>query len=147
MMKLTVQKVFDATQVLAAIINEKRPLPTKGVYRLFRMHAKMFPEFTTINDQRTAKVLSYGHKQFVGPHGAVITAEEAELNKGAAGLTAQDAVPEDKMEEFMAWWADFASAEIEVAVEPIPIEQLCIDGQESSISFAEFAVLGDLVEG
>mgnify|MGYP001608875539 CR=1 FL=1 len=124
-MKLTVQRIFDVTQVLALIINEKRPLPGKGVYRVARMHAKLFSEFTTINDQRTAKVMSYGHKNEDG----------------------LDAVPDDKMEEFVAWWADIASVEVEAPIEPIPIDQLAIDGQESSISFAEFVVLDNLVEG
>ena len=125
MMRLKVQQVFEATQVLAAIINEKRPLPTKGVYRVTRLHAKLFPEFNTVNEQRTAKIVSYDHKN-----------EDD-----------QPAVPDDKMPEFVAWWNEIAGEEIEVGIEPIPLDQLCIDGQEASISFAEFAVLGDLVAG
>ncbi len=144
MMKLTVQRVFEATQVLAAIINEKRPLPMKGVYRVARMHAKLFAEFGPINDQRTVKVMSYGHKRHT-VNGIPVTVTEGD--KFSDNVLMQDAVPDDKIPEFMAWWADFASAEIEVAVEPIPLDQLCIDGQESSISFAEFAVLDNLVEG
>ena len=123
MMRLKVQQVFEATQVLAAIINENRPLPTKGKYRVARMHAKLFPEFTTANDQRTAKIVSYDYKN------------DAE----------QPAVPDEKMPEFVAWWNELAGEEIEVGIEPIPIDQLCIPGADSPISFAEFGVLGDLV--
>ena len=143
MMKLTLQRVFEATQALAAIINENRPLPSKGKYRVARMHAKLFPEFTTLNDRRTAMIMAYGHKQAV-LHGKVVT-EPDDLTH--AGIVMQDAVPDDKMPEFLAAWADLAKEEIEVNVEPIPIYQLCIDGQEGVVTFAEFAALGELVTG
>ena len=123
MMRLTAQQIFTATQVLAAIINEKRVLPSKGVYRVMRMHSKLFPEFEVLNKQRTDKILAYAYKN----------------------ETDQDAVPDDKMEEFIAWWTDIASIESEVNIEPIAIDQLCIDGQPGSISFAEFSALGELV--
>lgn len=125
MMKLTVQQVFDATQTLATIISENRPLPQKGRYRVARMHAKLLPEFTVANDQRTAKIMAYE-------------------NTNEAG---QPAVPDAEMPGFIAWWNEMASETIEVNIDPIPIDQLCIDGQEASISFAEFAVLADLVSG
>lgn len=147
MMRLKVQQVFDATQVLAAIINEKRPLPTKGVYRVTRMHAKLFPEFNTVNEQRTAKISAYEHQRAVYAAGVVVPPELVEdaLAKGLA--TMQAAVPDDKMPEFVSWWNEIAGEEIEVGIDPIPLDQLCIDGQEASISFAEFTVLGDLVAG
>ena len=141
MMKLKAQQVFDATQVLARIINENRALPSKGKYRIARMHAKLFPEFTTANEQRTAKIASYDHKAWVTPEGRIVPAEEG----GDAKATEQAAVPDDKMAEFVAWWAEIAAVEIDVNVEPIPIEQLSIDGLDSSISYAEFATLGELV--
>ena len=122
-MRLKVQQVFDATQTLAAIINEKRPLPQKGIYRVARMHRKLFTEFETINNERTAKITAYDHKNDAGDL----------------------AVPDDKMPEFVAWWNEMAGEEIEVDVEPIPIDQLCIPGTEGSITFAEFTILGDLV--
>lgn len=144
MIRLTGQQIFDATQTLATIINEKRPLPTKGVYRVTRMHAKLFPEFNVLNEQRTAKINSYDHKAWVDGRGVICTAEEASL---MSGILEQNTVPDDLMPEFVLWWAELASVETDVNIEPIPIDQLCIDGQEGGISFAEFAVLGDLVQG
>jgi hypothetical protein len=123
MMRLKVQTVFEATQVLANIINENRPLPTKGKFLVKRMHTTLFPDFTTANDQRTAKITSYE-------------------NQNEAG---DPAVPDDKMNEFVAWWAELAGVEIDVNVSPIPIGDLCIAGADSPISFAEFGVLGELV--
>lgn len=122
-MKLKVQSVFDATQVLATIINEGRPLPQKGRYRVARAYAKLSPEWTVINERRTSMIMAYDYKN----------ADD------------QVAVPDDKMEEFVAAWADFAKDEIEVDVQPIPIDQLSVDGAEGCISFAEFATLGELV--
>ena len=124
MMRLKVQQVFDATQVLATIINENRPLPTKGKYRIARMHAKLFQEFTTANEQRTAKIISYDHKNEEG----------------------NAAVPDDKMPEFVAWWKEMAGVEIDVNVDPIPLDQLSLgDDAESAIKYDEFAALGELV--
>lgn len=119
MMRLKVQRVFEATQVLANIINENRPLPTKGRFRVSRMHAELFPAFTTANDQRSAKIASYDHRN---GDGAV-------------------AVPDDKMPEFVAWWRDLAAEEVEANVEPLPVELLGDD----SVSFADFQALGELV--
>lgn len=144
MMRLKLQHVFMATQVLWNIINEKRPLPQKGVYRVTLMHRKLSPTFETLNEQRTAKIASYGYLAWV-VNGAVVSEEEA---KTAANASQQPAVPDDKMPEFVEWWRALVEGEeVEVNVEPIPIDQLCITGTEGSISFAEFSVLGDLVTG
>ena len=144
MMKLTLQRVFEATQALAAIINENRPLPSKGKYRVARMHAKLFPEFTTLNDRRTAMIMAYGHKQKITLPGPKTLDDPF----GQKGIEAeQDAVPDDKLPEFLAAWAELAREEIEVNIEPIPIDQLCIDGHEGVVTFAEFAALGELVTG
>lgn len=143
MMRLTGQKIFDATQVLAAIINEKRRLPAKGIYRVTKMHVALYAEFSVLNDQRTAKIMSYGHKQY-SLDGRVLSAEEATT----ANAVEQDAVPDDKMTEFIAWWQDLASVESNVNIEPIPIEQLSLgDDEASTLTYAEFATLGDLVAG
>lgn len=145
MMRLTGQKVFDATQVLALIINEKRPMPTKGIYRVTRMHAVLFPEFSLLNDQRTAKIVSYGYKQAT-LDGTVVPPDSAEAVM--ANVVMQDAVPDDKMPEFIDWWKELASVEMDVNVEPIPIDQLSLgDAVEGSINYAEFAVLDNLVAG
>ncbi len=148
MMRLTVQQVFDATQVLANIINENRPLPTKGKYRVARMHAKLFPEFTTANDQRTAKILSYDYKRVVKT-----PRDRFDFDAPPAPKTKQDplgygfveteevAVPDDKMPEFVAWWQEIAGEEIEVDVTPIPVDQL----GDVGLTYVEFQTLGDLV--
>lgn len=36
-MKLTVQRVMDVLPLITAIINEKRPMPQKGKYRLAQL--------------------------------------------------------------------------------------------------------------
>lgn len=144
MMRLTGQQIFDATQVLATIINEKRALPIKGIYRVTRMHAKLFVEFSAMNDQRTAKIVSYDYKQPT-IDGAVVPADTPGL-EAMADVVMQDAVPADKMPEFVAWWKDLASIETDVNIEPIPIDQLSLgDDMPGTISFAEFAALGNLV--
>ena len=142
-MKLTVQQVFDITPLLAKIKEENRPLPSKGKYRIARLHRKMEAEWNTIAERYNAMIKTYDHKRPM-IDGKVVTVEEAE---GAANVVMQDAVPDDKMPEFLAKWKDLAAEEIEVAVEPIPLDQLCIDGAEGGISIAEFSVLDTLVEG
>lgn len=145
MMRLTGQKIFDATQVLATIINEKRPLPTKGIYRVTRMHGVLFVEFNLLNEQRTAKIVSYGYKQYVF-NGRIVLPEESD--EADPNIVQQDAVPDDKMPEFIDWWKELASIEVDVNIEAIPLDQLSLaDDVAGSISYAEFAVLGDLVAG
>ena len=141
MMKLKVQQVFAATPVLGKIIAEGRPLPGKGTYRVQRMHAALTPEWDMIARRYNQMVLAYGHKRHVTPDGRIVS--EGELPP--ADAVEQDAVPEDKMEEFSAAWGEIAVEEIEVNIAPIPLDQLCFDGKDSSISFAEFATLGELV--
>lgn len=141
MMRLTGQRIFEATQALAAIINDKRPMPGKGAYRVTKMHKVLFAEFTTLNDERTAKIKAYGYQQPT-VDGIVVSAETAATH---ADVVMQDAVPDDKMEEFVPWWKEIAAIDSDVNVEPIPIDQLCAPGADSSITFAEFAALGDLV--
>lgn len=141
MIRLTGQQIFVATQTLATIINERRPLPTKGIYRVTRMHAKLFPEFSLLNDQRTAKIVSYGYKQ-AAIDGVLVAPELADN----ADVVMQDAVPAEMMAEFVAWWKELAGVETDVNIEPIPIDQLSLgDDAIGSITFAEFAALGDLV--
>lgn len=137
-MKLTVQHVWDATQTLAKIINEARPMPQKGKYRLARMHAKLLPEFQTINERREEMIKAYGtHVKVRQP------VCEDPLNE----VDGPDyMVPADKMEEFTADWKKFGADEIDVAVEPIPLACLDLgDGKDGSIQAAELITLGELV--
>lgn len=149
-MQLTGQQVFDATQVLWRIMNEKRALPQKGAYRVARMHSKLAPEFDLLNAQRTAMIIAYGYKRPM-LRGVRLTEAELEgLKDHADGgeVFMQDAVPDDKMEEFSAKWDELAKMELKIEVQPIPIDQLSLgDDQEGSISIEEFKILGDLVEG
>lgn len=124
-MKLTVQQVYDATQALTQIINRNAPLPTKGQYRVLRMHTKLLPEYTPINTRRNALIEPYNY------------------TNGAGTM----AVPDDKLSEFMAAWGDLAKEEIEVDVEAIPFEQIDLgDKVPGSITTLELMWLGDLVK-
>ncbi len=141
-MILTVQHVFDAAPIVAAIMNENRPIPSKGKYRIARMNRKLQAEWQIIAERYNALVRSYDHKRPL-INGRRVTDEEAAASNPTVEM--QDAVPDDKMAEFQAKWKELAAEEIEVAVEPIPLDQLCIDGQEGGISIAEFGTLDTLV--
>lgn len=126
-MKLTVLHVFNATPILTQIINERRTLPLKGAYRVARMHAKLVAEFQMIAQKRDALILAYGYN-------------------GPDDLPPAPQVPPDKIEEFSARWADLASEEIEIDVEPIPLSQLDLgDDEAGSITALELISLGPLV--
>ena len=134
-MKLTVQKLMDATLVLAQIIRDRRPLPQKGSYRLARMHSKLLPEFTTINSKRDEIITAYNYHPVSGrnPDGEDVFDENF-------------AVPAGNMDEFTAAWKEIGDEEIEVDVQPIPLSQLDLgDSVEGSISAGELITLGDLV--
>lgn len=122
-MKLTAQQVFDATLVVAQIIRENRPMPQKGLYRLARLHAKLAPEFKPISERRDAMIEAYEHRE-----------------EGADTFS----VPLDKMPEFNAAWAEIAGDEIEVDVQPVPLDYLD-GGGVGVITAAELVTLGDLV--
>ena len=124
-MKLTVSTLFTAYPVLVAIINEKRKMSVKGSYRLARMYSKLEPEFKIVNDQREALIKEFGSEA------------KDEDGKPTGGYEVKR--DSDK-------WADFESAvnklladEIEVSVEPIPLEHL------DNLVAHEFLALGDLV--
>lgn len=124
-MRLTIQQVYDATQALTAIINRNAPMNQKGKYRVARLHTKLLPEYSPINERRNALIAPYDYKNDDGVM----------------------AVPVDKMTEFVAAWGDLAKEEIEVAIEPIPFEQIDLgDGADGSVTAAELIWLGDLVK-
>lgn len=156
-MILTIQHVFEAAPIVAAIMNENRPISSKGKYRIARMNRKLDVEWKMIAERYNGMISAYNHKRPVreidGPNGQKILdripdAEFAALSDEAKAATRmQSAVPDDKWQEFQAAWKEVGAEEIEVAVEPIPIDQLSIDGEVGSISAAEFGVLDTLVEG
>ena len=140
-MKLTIQHIFDATPVLNGIKNDNRPIPAKGKYRISRMLRAIQPEWELIAERYNVMVRAYGHKRPL-IDGRRVTEEEASTH---ADVVMQDAVPDDKWEEFVAAWKVVGAEEVEVAVEPIPLDQLCIDGREDGITIAELSVLDTLV--
>lgn len=135
-MQLTVQQVMDATLVISQIIREERPMPQKGKYLLARMHAKLIPEFTTINEQRDALIKAYDHRQQIeGADGIMVDGENY-------------AVPMDKMPEFNEAWKKIGDEMIDVGVEPIPLAAIDLGSMsDGSISAKELITLGDLVKG
>lgn len=139
-MKLKIGHVFAAAETVTRIINEARPLPQKGSYRLARLYAKLKPEYDLIVSRRNAMIEAYGHKERVHQVGANGEPVVFDGNGTALMVEAPNfSVPMDKMPEFSKAWAEVAAEEIEVAVEPIPLDQL------DNISAAELIVLDDLV--
>ncbi len=134
-MKLKAQQVFDATRVVAQIINDNRPMPQKGKYRMARLHDKLLPEFQTLNAQRDAMITAYDHRESTGGQdGAPVVVSD------------QFSVPADKAAEFTAAWKEIGDQEIEVAVEPVPLAYLELaDNADGSITGHELVLLGDLV--
>jgi hypothetical protein len=143
MMKLKVGHVFEAMFVLTRIINENRPLPQKGAYRVARLHAKLMPEFQTISARRDALITAYDYRAMVpGPQ-----SKDDPLGQNMVPAS-QNSVPPDKMEEFQAAWKDLAAEEIEVDVEAVPLAQLDLgDSVAGCIQTSELITLGDLVAG
>lgn len=128
-MKLTVEHLYEATMTLANIINQRRPMPQKGKYRLARMHAKLLPEWTVVNEQREAFINAYEHK----------TAPEAPFS-----------VPADKMPEWHEFWTKGLAKEvIEVDVQPMPLSQMMLPGamenSNGTIEASEIISLDDLI--
>lgn len=141
-MKLKVQAMIDATEAVAKIINSDRPMPLKGKYRMARLHAKLFPEYTTAIQRRDAMITAYGFHPMVPPPAS----QENPLRMGEVESEAF-AVPPDKTAEFTAAWAEIGSEEIEVDVEPIPLAQLDLgDAVVGSITANELITLGPLVK-
>lgn len=123
-MKLKVQHVFDATLLLSKIINEQRPMPQRGKFRLARMHGALLPEFNVINASRDALIMSY----------------QTPTENG------QWIVPEDKAQHFAAAWQEIAGQEIEVTVQPIALADLDFGSEaDGSIESHELITLGELV--
>lgn len=148
-MTLKVQHLMDATLVISQIIREQRPLPQKGNYRLARMHDKLNREFLIINAKRDEIIKSYETHALV-PNPAYQPDESGSVASDVPQFIEDPnnyMVPADKLEEFQKRWEEIGSEEIEVDVQPIPLEQLCFadPNAEASISGHEFIVLGCLV--
>lgn len=140
-MKLKAQQVYDATLTVAQIIRDNRPMPQKGKYRLARLHAKLLPEYTTLNERRDAMITAYDHHPMVsGPKSA-----EDPLGQQLVPSD-QFGVPADKAAEFTAAWKEIGEQEIEVDVEAVPLAYLELgDSVDGSITANELVTLGELV--
>ena len=144
MMKLKVGHVFQAAPAVVTIINQDRSMPQKGKYRIARMFAKLKPEYDLILARRNAMIEVYGHKEMVPPPKSV----EDPLSQGPLVPGENFSVPDDKLPEFSKAWAEIESEEIEVDVEPMPLNQLDPGpGVVGGLTAAEFVVLDNLVEG
>ena len=139
-MKLTLDRVFAAELILAAIINERRPMPLRGKFLLARMHTKLKPEFDTIAKQRDSMIEAYGHKE------KMPVLDFAGERTGAEVDADNFSVPADKAQEWQAAWAEFSKTEIEVDVQPISIKELELAGDgDGQINAGELQVLGELI--
>lgn len=149
-MKLKVSHLMDATLVINAITSENRPMPQKGKYRIARMSAKLTAEFEIINRKRNEMITAYNTPQLMpNPaynEAATGTVDDPITPKFIKSPT-EFMVPADKLAEFTAAWAEIAAEEIEVNVEPIPLSQLSLEGndKDGSITAQELTILGDLV--
>jgi hypothetical protein len=133
--------VYDATLTVAAIIRERRPMPQKGKYRIARLHAKLLPEFTALDARREDIIKAYDHHEMVsGPK-----TKDDPLGQNEV-LAEEFSVPADKLTEFSKAWAEITDEEIDVDVEPVPLDQLSFEGVDGSIHANELIALGDLVK-
>lgn len=124
-MRLKIRQVFNAMQVLDAIIRERRPMPQLGKFRLARMHTKLLAEFATANAQRDELIRKHGNAQSDG----------------------QFMVGADFMAEFAADWDPIADAEVDVDIEPIRLADLVVADPDANgaIEASELLMLGELV--
>lgn len=136
-MILKLGHVFQAAPLITTIINQNRPLPQKGAYRLARLYAKLKPEYDLIEARRNAMIGAYGHKE-------MLTATDVETGQDVQTEAENFSVPMDKMPEFNAAWAEVANEEIEVDVQPVPLAQID-NGGMAAITAGELILLDDLV--
>lgn len=139
-MKLTLQRIMDAMPVIATIINERRPLPQKGKYRLARLHTKLTGEFEMASQHINEMIKAYDCP-------LTNTVTLADGTEETAPVPGGFRVPDDKMPEFNAARAAFLADEIEIEVEPVPLAYLDLgDAANGSIEAYELVQLGELVE-
>lgn len=140
-MKLTVGHVYQATEMVTKIINENRPLSQKGAYRFARLYSKLKPEYDTIAARRNAMIEAYGHHEMV-------TAKNMETGEDVQTEAQAFSVPMNLMPEFIKAWAEVAGEEIDVDVEPIPLDQISAPHSDVAVvSAGELIILDELVRG
>lgn len=127
-MIFTAGRLFEVVPILTRIINENRPMPLRGAYRLASLHARLAPEYLVIERQRDALILAYDY--------------EAEDEDGVV----KRMVPPDKAEEFRANWGEIAGEEVvSIDVEPIPLAMLDLGAVAGPLTAAELIALHELV--
>lgn len=146
-MKLKLQHLMDATMALRGIIDRNDPMPQKGKYRVARMYDKLEREFQIINKRRNEMITAYNTPQMIlnpawKPDGSVSPDVPQFISSPTEFM-----VPPDKLPEFTQAWEEIGKEEIEVDVQPIPLEQLCLADPkvDGGIAANELIVLGDLV--
>ena len=138
MLKLKVDHVYQATQTVIAIINENRAMPQKASYRLARLYAKLKPEFDLIAARRDAMIEAYNHKAL----------DPIQVEGEPPRYAENYSVPPDKIGEWKKAWTDMGDEEIDIEVDPLPLEQFDRgDAAPSVLTAGELIALGDLVKG
>ena len=139
-MKIKVAELHLAYPKITSIISEKREMPMKAQYRFARLHAKLAGEFKTIAEQWDKLVMQYGKQvmkqtEKYGDNGEVIVELEPTGNWEIEETS-------ESMAAFRADWQKIADEEIDVDIQPIPLECL---GDNGVILSHEFIALGPLV--
>lgn len=131
-MKMTGRALYDAVVTLAAIINRPRNLPQTAKYRLARMHQRLLPDYTLLEDERVKLIRELG--------------EPVYLDEAKTQPTEQWRIPDENtaaMTEYRMRWNTLLNEEIDVNVLPIPLAAL--GNETNGIEADEFVRLGDLV--
>ena len=136
-MMLKIGHIYQATETLWGIIDNKRALPGKGAYGISRLYAKLKPEYDLIAKRRDAMIEAYDHHEMVNPP----MTKEDPLGQGEKVPSPNFSVPPDKVAEYRAAWAEVAAEEIEVDVQPLSLSHL-----GDVITAGEFVALDDLVK-
>jgi len=163
-MQIKAKTIFEALPVITAIIEQARPMPQGGKFRLARMHRVLLPEYTTINETRNTLIKAYNHHPMV-PRGSEMTPADMQALKASLqpveGKTDGEqlsellnemvpskefSVPDDKMPEWQAEMDKIFAEEITIQIQPIPISMLSpSNAPNGSIEASEIAVMDGLV--
>jgi len=101
-MKVKVGIILQAQSVLKKIIEEKRPLPTKGKYRIVRLFETLTKEADIIEGQRVVLIKQFG----------IVNSDNSWQ------------VEARNVERFQAEWNKILEDEIDVNIQPIPLSYL-----------------------
>lgn len=111
-MKVTAAEIVQAFNVVDKLIAEKRPLPTKGKYRLTRLFSALQKETQAIEMQRNELVTKFSVE---------------EINVDAEGKQTTPKPRQVQGDQLLPFYEEYMKVmieEVEVACEPIPLAQL-----------------------